>query len=275
MKRKPLFTVVTCGLLLFFFTACNKNNTDIQPETPEEPVSHTEIKTGWYHGEQITYQRKGNENFFEGDILLPDEQLQNHPGQPQTEGAGVFLNARWPGGRVYYTIGPRVPPATRKNINAAIRHYTQYTPIRWIERHNEKNYVTFKAGAALGGDGYAHIGMIGGPQTVSLDGKAALGTVIHEMGHAIGLYHEHTRKDRDRHIRIIWENIAPEQRFNFDIYKKGHDRGPFDFKSNMMYWPTSYSINGKATIVRANGRPFTYVRGGFTRGDVAIINWMY
>lgn len=49
-----------------------------------------------------------------------------------------------------------------------------------------------------------------GPQAISI-GKNCdkFGIVVHELGHVIGFWHEHTRPDRDTHVSIIRENIKP------------------------------------------------------------------
>ncbi|KAL0183454.1 hypothetical protein M9458_022829, partial [Cirrhinus mrigala] len=50
----------------------------------------------------------------------------------------------------------------------------------------------------------------GGPQAISI-GKNCdkFGIVVHELGHVIGFWHEHTRPDRDEHVDIFRENIQP------------------------------------------------------------------
>ena len=49
-----------------------------------------------------------------------------------------------------------------------------------------------------------------GPQAISI-GKNCdkFGIVVHELGHVIGFWHEHTRPDRDEHVQIIYKNIMP------------------------------------------------------------------
>ena len=52
----------------------------------------------------------------------------------------------------------------------------------------------------------------GGPQAISI-GKNCdkFGIVVHELGHVVGFWHEHTRPDRDEHVSIIRDNIQPGQ----------------------------------------------------------------
>ncbi|MCW3466688.1 M12 family metallopeptidase [Chitinophaga nivalis] len=265
-------TVVAFGFL-FVFAACTKKEqatppTDISLQAPGE------IRTGYFLGEKITYEQKGGFNIFQGDILLSDKQLTQTP-PPRTEGAGVLAVDRWPQARIYYTIAGNVPNNTRQKIADAIAHYNAKTNIRWIARTNQSNYVNFTSGSPNGGDGWAAIGMWGGAQNITLDGQISLGSTVHEMGHAAGLYHEHTRKDRDRYIRILWNNIYSNQQSNFQIYQSGSDYGTFDFNSVMMYWPYSYSANGYPSIVRADGSSFTYNRGMLTNGDISALKSMY
>lgn len=47
-----------------------------------------------------------------------------------------------------------------------------------------------------------------GPQAISI-GKNCdkFGIVVHELGHVVGFWHEHTRPDRDQYVDIFYRNI--------------------------------------------------------------------
>ena len=69
---------------------------------------------------------------------------------------------------------------------------------------------------------WSMVGMMGGRQEISLQSAGCMyhGTAIHEIMHALGFWHEHNRRDRDRYITIEWENINPSEIYLiFNNYK--------------------------------------------------------
>merc|ERR1712126_214871 len=87
-----------------------------------------------------------------------------------------------------------------------------------IRARKIKNYIIFFIGKGC----YSMIGQIGGEQKISLGaGCTPRGTVMHEMMHALGFYHEQSRLDRDRYITIYNKNIIAGMGFNFKKYNAG------------------------------------------------------
>ena len=66
---------------------------------------------------------------------------------------------------------------------------------------------------------WSFVGRIGGQQPISLsppkNGQpkclGSVGKPIHEVLHALGVLHEHSRNDRDDYIEINEENIIPSK----------------------------------------------------------------
>lgn len=77
-------------------------------------------------------------------------------------------------------------------------------------------------------------------------------TYLHELGHTLGLLHEHERYDRDNYVTIYWDNIRTGCKNQF--YKKtktiGACYGEFDYKSIMMYPSRAMSKNGSCTMLK-------------------------
>ena len=61
--------------------------------------------------------------------------------------------------------------------------------------------------------------------------------VIHELGHLVGMWHEHARWDRDAHVYIDWNNIKNPQMTsqNFRTHDNMRLLAPYDLSSLMHY----------------------------------------
>ena len=93
----------------------------------------------------------------------------------------------------------------------------------------------------------SHLGYAGERQTVSLgDDCASTGGALHELGHTIGLYHEHSRPDRDNYIVVLLENLRrPDNRKHFFtvpriLFNSVPDVG-YDIESIMHYGPFAFA----------------------------------
>lgn len=66
-------------------------------------------------------------------------------------------------------------------------------------------------------------------------GCDAVGTAIHELGHAIGMAHEQSRPDRRKYVEIHWDNIPDDKASNFDVDDNGDTERPYAILSVMHY----------------------------------------
>lgn len=53
----------------------------------------------------------------------------------------------------------------------------------------------------------SYVGFIGGEQPLFVGPPCIVGNIVHEVLHALGFHHEHTRKDREQYITVVPNNI--------------------------------------------------------------------
>lgn len=144
-----------------------------------------------------------------------------------------------------------VGSAERTAIEEAINEWNNNTVIRLIPRRDEDDYIVFEdidnpnIGCASIG-----VGRVGGRQSVTCDlesGSFTAGSLIHEIGHAIGFYHEQQRPDRGGFINVNEENISAGMQDQFSV-TSGRLLTDYDCGSIMHYPSNAFSRNGLPTI---------------------------
>jgi len=237
------------------------------------------MKKGFFRGMPITYQLKNGKAIWQGDIHLTAEDLAQGSG-PTSRVSGLGLknvNKRWHNWTINYVVSDDIPDWQFEQIKKAIAYWEAKTPIRFKPQAQgySPDFVRFVANETVG-DNWSEVGRTGGMQEISLSDNAGAATIAHEIGHAIGLFHEHTRSDRDKYVKVQWENIRPGLDSNFAIVHPdvAFDFGPYDFKSIMHYGPFHGTKNLKATLVRKDGQ-FMEENDEPSTGDAKTVKAMY
>ena len=249
------------------------------------PVAGTALVTGQTFAlKGLPYAEVDGMAIFEGDIALgPVADMKAAAdaagGQLPQYAVGITgANVRWPNGLVPYEVDAALP--NQQRVTDAIAHWEANTRISFVLRTaaNQAQYPDYVCFIPSNGC-WSYVGRRGGRQDLGLAAGCGTGNTIHEIGHAVGLWHEQSREDRDAFVRIEWANIDPAAQHNFTQHiADGEDLGPYDYGSIMHYPPTAFSINGQPTIVALQPLPAGVVMGqrnGLSQGDIDGVHEMY
>uniref|UniRef100_A0A915LT79 Peptidase M12A domain-containing protein n=1 Tax=Meloidogyne javanica TaxID=6303 RepID=A0A915LT79_MELJA len=198
-----------------------------------------------------------NKERFEGDILtavnpaasLPLKNTVNEDSAVKTQD-GLQRNAvrqsylKWPRARIPYTVSSQYTSYGRERIAEAIDEYHKKTCVEWTPKAaNDIDYVHI-----LPDDGcYSLVGKVG-------------------------------RTDRDDYVNILWDNIDPTLRDQFDKYSQNmidYLGAKYDYSSVMHYGPLAFSKNGKPTIEPKEKSVTIGQRLGFSPTDLYKVNKLY
>lgn len=193
-----------------------------------------------------------------GSMPPPGAIPAHHSIQPDSL-AVAYSQELWPKvngvATVLYIIDPASDPNASAKIQAALGIFNSDFPgvIQWVPWTSSAgpNYVDINlsaddtSGVCEANEGYEAIPAQ--PMTGSTD--CTVGTILHEMGHVIGLWHEQVRSDRNTYVTVNYANVIKSAWSNFEISTADQQiLAAYDYASVMQYIPFAFTRNGGVVI---------------------------
>ncbi|XP_068561660.1 low choriolytic enzyme-like isoform X2 [Cebidichthys violaceus] len=150
----------------------------------------------------------------------------------------------WPTKEIPYSINPELVDRTA-DILSAMAMVSEHTCVSFPKRTSESSYLHFKTSRGCA----SYVGFGGGEQPMFIGPECIVGNIVHEILHALGFHHEHTRMDRDQYITVLFGNIMEGRQRNFQKVPGVTFDLSYDVNSILHYGSGFFSANGFRTIV--------------------------
>lgn len=188
-------------------------------------------------------------------------------------------NLFWPGGIIPYEFDTNWPttPAQRQTYLDGLREWELAANIRLVARTSQTNYLRLRF--AFQSTTNTFLLNPPEPPTLTVD-SLQRNQLTHEMGHALGLEHEHVRADRDGFISINTTNLDPNAAALYAISSNATMTGSYDFESVMHYGRRLFAVDPNVDVITPKPAYFEkyYYRIGtlaLSVGDRAAAAYLY
>lgn len=226
---------------VFLLISCNNSTNNSSASQPAKPDTLKNIDEGQEYSDYPVDSIKvsfGNKSFWLkgsriGDTLIAEGDIAFRVHDKNLEAVGSSWSI-WPVGADGYIQLPYVISnsyAHPERIQAAIRMWENAVHIRFVPKTNEPDFVEFVPSSR---STWSSLGRVGKRQTINLQSFRDSGSIAHEIGHTLGLYHEQARSNRDEFVKVSCPNNV-QFRIAFERDPYAVDYGPYNYYSIMHY----------------------------------------
>ncbi|XP_054468583.1 astacin-like metalloendopeptidase [Anoplopoma fimbria] len=192
----------------------------------------------------------------EGDLLLPKNRNA--------------VESVWPTREIPFVISSELANQ-REDILSAMAMVSQHSCVSFHQRTSENSYLHYVSSRGCA----SYVGFIGGEQTLFVGPMCIVGNIVHEILHALGFHHEHTRMDREQFIKVLSHNIMEGKETNFEKQRGQTFDLRYDVTSIMHYGSGFFSVNSLPTIVAYANMEDMGQRHKMTETDMARVRLLY
>ncbi len=221
----------------------------------------------------------------EENVLVQDVSSNTMPSPTYHRILSIETNSRWKDRmgsviQVPYYIDPTYFDADQAVVieDAIIKLSEAVNVVQFIPRSNQAAYIHIQDNGTGCNSIIGKIGT-GKSQELNLRRNSCLniGTIQHELLHAIGFRHEQARPDRDAYVRINFDNIDEKQKSNFVIAESSQLLGSqYDYGSVMHYSRTAFALDENVdTVIPLDSGATIGQRDGASSWDIAKVHLLY
>lgn len=246
-----------------------------QPPMVEQPVSITpsESPDGSLQAPAgtVPFDLIGHFVVAYGDVLLGAPTVEDFPKFGFIEAPKIKL---WNQTEIPFSIDASLPNPER--VHRTIEYFNTQSPVRFVPFNGQSDSIVFMPGDDLC---LSYVGRVGGHQPIYLSAKCGEREIAHELLHALGFIHEQSRPDRDRYVRIQWQNIEEARKSQFvmvpDSLFEPFKNRPFDYRSAMLYPPDAFAKDHGLITIESLGQSVDPVPIGLSDEDLARLYLLY